>query len=435
MQFPSLRTTNNASSLLYLNLKNNRITNITINQVEPLHLLHYLEISGNLLVEIDFIRYIPKLRTVYLVQNPFPPTKVLSVQTRALERLSLKETMLENFPAIYYQRSFLRQIDLNWNKISCIDIVHLANMTRLQKLIIGYNRIHGFPDNGCARDNISMYATRDWWFPSLKTLFLRYNRLTEFPFLPYAGSSSREITLDISRNQMTNVSENRLELLKNGTDVTLILSKNKITDMPYLCVVGPALVHAYLEENKIAYLSHEQLIGLINLKTLCLSGNRIGSFDFSVVPKLISLSKICFDDNSFSTAPIIKKEFVITWLTVTLKNNPIFCDEQICSLAAVATTILQIICTAPEYHIGRHLAAYHILICRKYAVHNITSDRVHVHMVNHIFAYHNDCRWISALIHTSIFSIHDSLIYCILSTKNVVWRVGERMSSLGPVSI
>ena len=32
MQFPSLRTTNNASDLLYLNLKNNRITNITIHR-------------------------------------------------------------------------------------------------------------------------------------------------------------------------------------------------------------------------------------------------------------------------------------------------------------------------------------------------------------------------------------------------------------------
>ena len=377
VQFPSLRTTNNASSLLYLNLKNNRITNITIDLVESLHLLHYLEISGNLLVEIDFIRYIPKLRAVYLVQNPFPPTKVLSVQTRALEILSLQKTRLDNFPAISVQRSFLRHIDLNWNKISCIDTVHLSNMTRLQKLNLGYNRIRGFPDNGCARDNTSMYATRDWWFPSLKTLFLRYNRLTEFPFLPYAGSSSSEITLDISNNQITKVSADRLDLLKNGTNVILILFKNRITDMPYLSVVGPALVHANLKENEIAYLSHEQLNGLINLKTLGLSRNRIGSFDFSVLPKLPSLSKIFFDDNSFSTVPIIKKEFVITWLTVTLKNNPIFCDEQICLLAVEATNILQIICAAPEYHIGRHLAAYYILMCRKYAVYNKTYERIH----------------------------------------------------------
>ena len=372
-KFPSLRTTNNASNLRYLNMNNNRITNITVDQVEPLRLLRHLEISGNLLVEIDFIRYVPELRYVYLNQNPFPSRKILSVEARHLESLFIQRNGIQTFPVISGPRSFVWEIDLRWNDISCIDLVHLSNMTRLEKLYIGYNRIHKFPDNGCATDHVSIYATEDWRFPSLRDLFLRYNRLTEFPFLPDAGLLSSKITLELSVNWISHVSVDRLALLRNGTNVKLILSQNRITEMPYLSVVGPALAHAHLEKNQIAYLSKEHLTGLINLKTLCLSGNRIGRFDFSVLLVLPSLSKICFDDNSFSKVPILQV-FANTSLTITLDNNPIFCDKQICSLTAEAPNMLHLTCAAPEKHNGRTLAAYYVLMCSKYSIHSLAPN-------------------------------------------------------------
>ena len=297
-EFPSVKTKSNTSDLRYLDVKNNRITNITMDQVEFLGLLYYLDISGNLLMEIDFIRYIPGLRSVFLGSNPFPSTQILPVEARNLEILILTRIELEKFPVISSPRKFVQKIDLNWNKISCVDLVHLSNMTRLETLSIGYNRIHKFPDSDCSSNNGSIYTIRDWRFPSLKVIFLRYNTLTGVPNLPDAGLMSRKVTVNLSKNWISHVSAERLELLKNGTNVNLILTHNRITDMPYLSVVGPALVSAYLTWNYIAYLSHNHLTGLINLKTLCLSHNRIASFDFSVLLILPSLSKICFDNNN-----------------------------------------------------------------------------------------------------------------------------------------
>ena len=88
-EFPLFRTNSNPSDLRYLDVKNNRITNIPVDQVEHLGLLRYLEISGNLFLEIYFIRYIPGLRSVFLSQNPFPSTNILPVEARNLEILVL----------------------------------------------------------------------------------------------------------------------------------------------------------------------------------------------------------------------------------------------------------------------------------------------------------------------------------------------------------
>ena len=367
MKLPLLRTTSGASHLLRLSVNNNNISNITSDQVEPLSLLWYLEIRGNLLMELDFIRYIPALRSGYFSRNPFPSTEILSVEARNLKKLELENSELERFPLISGQRSFVREINLNSNKISRIDLVHLSNMTRLEKLHLGYNRIKTFPENGWASNNRSIYTTRDWWFPNLQHLFLRFNRLTEVPLLPDAGLFANEIKIDLSRNWISHVSVARLRLLKNGTNINLILSHNRITEMPYLGVVGPALLNAYLEGNQIAYLSQEHLIGLTNLKTLRLSLNRITSFDFTVVPKLPSLTLISFNSNTFSKFPTLQKELINSSLIITLENNPIICDEQNCSLVAEALKVLQLTCAAPEKHIGRTLAAYYLVMCGKYS--------------------------------------------------------------------
>ena len=371
-KLPSLRTTSNVSKLRHLDVQNNRITNVTRDQVESLGLLQYLEISGNLLMELDFIRYIPGLRFGYFSRNPFSSTKIFSMEARNLERLDLQGTGLERFPLIRGPSSFLREINLNWNKLSCIDLVHLSNMTRLEKLFIGNNMIQQFPNNGCAPDNSSIYTMRDWWFPNMQFLFLKSSRLIEVPLLPGAGLFASEFRLDLSKNRITHVSVERLELLKNGTKVSLIMSQNRISDMPYLSAVGPALVHAYLRWNQIAYVTHEHLTGLINLETLRLSGNRIASFDFSVLLNLPRLTLTCFNYNRFSMVPSLQKEFANSSLLITLENNPIICDTQNCSLVAEARNVLQLTCAAPEKRSGWTMAAYYANMCSKYSLHKIT---------------------------------------------------------------
>ena len=99
-KFLSLRTKSNASNLCHLDVKRNHIKNITRDEMEPLNQLSYLEISEYRLVEVDFIRYTPGLRAVYLSQNPFPSTKTLFMEARNLERVFRERAGLENFPII-----------------------------------------------------------------------------------------------------------------------------------------------------------------------------------------------------------------------------------------------------------------------------------------------------------------------------------------------
>ena len=195
---------------------------------------------------------------------------------------------------------------------------------------------------------------------------MRYNRLTEFPLLPEAGSLSSRLYIEVTSNQILHVSFERLELLRNATNINLKLDSNGITDMPYLSVVGQALVHAHLSGNKISYLSQEHLIGLINLKILCLSGNRIESFDFSALTILPSISFVCFKGNSLSTVSNVTQDLTNSSLTITLESNPILCDRQLCLLVPEAISLLHFTCAAPEMHVGCKFAIYYILKCGEY---------------------------------------------------------------------
>ena len=365
-QLHHLKTNNNTSSLEELKLEKNLIKSISKYQVDPLYLLRKLDMRQNLVTEVDFLSFLPALTNVYLHESPFPPAGTLVVGARKLVWVEFYQTDLEIFPVMSSASSSLKVIKLEWNKINCIDVFHLSNMTRLNDVQLSGNRIRRFPDPGCASSNLSPNATADWYFPHLSKFAMRRNLLTEFPLLPGMGILSSSASIDLKFNAITDVPTERLELLKNGTNLLLSLTKNEITDMPYLSIIGPALVHAYLESNKIAYLYQEHLIGLINLETLCLSGNRIESFDFSSLALLPRVSLICFKDNRFSTVLNLTKELTNMSLTITLENNPIFCDQRICLLLPEAMDTLELTCDSPVERAGLNLFGYYIRKCGEY---------------------------------------------------------------------
>ena len=365
-QLTSLKTCGNSSSLRYLDVKNNLIDNIPNELVDPWYLLSHLDISGNLITDIEFLYFLPVLHKVLFDSNPFAPTERLLVKARMLESLSLNRLDLEICPLISATRSSLVSIALGWNDISCIDLIHFLNWTRLKNLHLSYNNIRNFPSIGCSSDNSSAYAMRDWRFPRLQNFFMQANRLTEFPLLPDAGSLSSKFDIEVNFNQITHVSIERLTLLRNATNINLELIGNRITDMPYLSAMGQALVHAHLSNNEISYLYKEHLIGLFNLETLCLSGNRIKSFDFSALIILPSISLICFEDNIFSPVSNMTQDLTNSSLTITLENNPIVRDKQLCLLFPEAISIFQFTRAAPEKYAGHNFAVYYILKCGEY---------------------------------------------------------------------
>ena len=257
-------------------------------------------------------------------------------------------------------------IDLEKNYIKCIDVFHLSNMTNLREVQLSINQIRRFPDPGYASSTISGNATADWFFPRLSKFTMKYSTLTELPLLPGMGKLSSSAKIDLKGNWIAHVQVERLELLKDATNLFLRLTLNRITEMPYLSILGPALVHADLIDNKMTYLYQKHLSGLINLEALYLSENRITSFDFSALQILPSISLIRLEDNSISRVSNLTKELLNTSLVITLENNPIFCDQQICLLLPEGMHALQLTCATPFERAGLNLFGYYIRKCGEY---------------------------------------------------------------------
>ena len=196
------------------------------------------------------------LRTLYLGHNKI--TQLPSLKTSS-NTSSLQDS-------VCVACSSLEVIDLEKNYIKCIDVFHLSNMANLREMQLFINQIRRFPDPGCASSTISANATVDWYFPRLSKFTMKYSTLTELPLLPGMGKLSSSAKIDLKGNWIAHVQVARLELLKNATNLFLRLTLNQITEMPYLSILGPALVHADLINNRITYLYQKHLSGLINWK-------------------------------------------------------------------------------------------------------------------------------------------------------------------------
>ena len=336
----SFLKTSSTSNIRYLSVKYNRINIIEGDEVNHMNLLWYLDIRGNLISDFGFTMFMPGLLAMYFGKNPIPPTESLVLPMSNMETLDFIQSNVEKFPLLSASKASILKINGGWNEIVCIDVPHLSDMILLETLLLSDNKIHKFPDNGCASDDNGTFATGDWSFPSLKIFDITSNLLTEFPILPSAGISSSSLDIDLSQNRISIFLTEHLKLLKNATNLKLVVSNNLIKDMPRLNAVGQALVYVNLEHNEIAYLSHEHLAGLVNLETFRAAHNRI------------------------TGVPLFPKDLQVTLTIVTLGNNPFFCDWSLCTRVTDALKISGFTCVAPPAFRGLGVdAAYSALDC------------------------------------------------------------------------
>ena len=339
-QLPSL-VTDGIPELTHLNVANNKIRNISVNQVGHLEKLNTLDVRNNILKEVAFIYALPNLQRIYIGDNLFLLTDYLFDDMKHLVFLDLRESGLVSFPLLSASKHSLTNIQLSNNQIRCVDVLHLANMTNLKFLYIADHDIERFPDYGCRGVNGS-----DNIFPDLQFLSLRW--------------------FDIKCNQLTNLTKGILS--KMPALEKLVASYNGITDMPFLHVVGVSLKYVYLDHNRISHIEGWHVSGLSSLEQLILSHNNIAHFNSNVLVSLTNLRSLDLRYNQLTTPPMTKEFYLTSSMDMFLGDNPYICDSRI-----MADLLIDgLLCSTPLKFAGRSIVYareaiirgnYRILMC------------------------------------------------------------------------
>ena len=225
-RLPSLDT-DGSPKLRRFSVANNKINNITENQILLAYRIITLNISHTLITDLDFISALRSLHTIYLSNTPIPSIETLLDNVPRLTALVLSDNGLVTFPLFSASKRSLKYVDISQNKLKCVDVQHLTNMSSLWKLYLEYNNIERFPDTWCKNGNNLTTAWHHLQFPNLEQLRLDNNQLIHL---------QRDLLASMPKLMLLNVSFNEIET------------------MPFLSAVGTSLMHAYLDHNKISHI-------------------------------------------------------------------------------------------------------------------------------------------------------------------------------------
>ena len=270
-QLPSLAA-NGVSQLTNLSLVENQITHISPNQVNHLETLEFLDISKNLITDISFVSVLPSLVRADFDKNPIQFNETLLDEVPNLLTFSLVNAGLLKFPLLSASKPSLTGIKLSQNKIRCIDVQHLTNMSNLKTLEIKNNKIEKIPDIGCRDDNNSGVSMENWRFPSLRTFNAQFNDLIEFPLLP---GIINQASLHMDNNNINDFPPERMKLLESVVQLTL--ENNEADHFPDFSQLPTpnAMQRLSLKQNQIINVSLGNMRNLHILKTLNLEANQI----------------------------------------------------------------------------------------------------------------------------------------------------------------
>ena len=314
---PSLVTDGN--HLKNLNVANNKIKDISENQIRDVWRLYTLNISCTLITELDFISVV---------------TATFFDKKTTLTSVVLSDIGIAAFPMFF--KSSMKRIDLSQNEIRCVDVQHLANMTNLQLLDIKHNHIGGFPDMGCKNGNILSNPWDHLQFPKLVTLIVDENQLT-----------------NLKRDLMTNMPSLQ----------ELFASFNKIEYMPFLGDIGEPLRHVYLDHNNISHIEEQHISGLSGLQTLQLSNNAIAYLGLHMLGNLNNLQLLDLRYNKLMTPPILTDITLSPSMEIVLTNNSYVCDLRMCLLENETLLLDGLLCSVPLWFAGRSIQSVMESMC------------------------------------------------------------------------
>ncbi|XP_023163787.2 uncharacterized protein LOC111594628 [Drosophila hydei] len=334
-----------------LDLSHNRLSSLQLQNFTQLQQLHAcnntltvlpavsgtlitLDLSGNQLSQLSgsfFEQRMPQLKQLNLAHNRLGG----AIARQAFYNLIGLETLLlswNNITDIDYETFLalpnLQHLDLSHNQLSGSAIRALQGIPDLVSLSIAYN-----PQVGAAmQEFVASWSLKELdasgtglcqvpaaLAQSVRTLKLSHNwlqsincgDLDSYPLLQY---------LDLSYSHVAQLEDDalgRLELLE-----LLFLDHNSLMRVPNS--LPTSLEHLFLQHNSIMELQPQAFVGLKNLKTLDLSGNRLMFLPALPLPQLLTLNLQSSGIESVSqsivhTLPQLRD--------LLLEDNPVRCSD------------------------------------------------------------------------------------------------------------
>lgn len=239
----------------------------------------------------------------------------------ALERLDLAANTITTFPKGLTKNKNLKQLILNNNAITKLEIPALP---KLEKLELTRNKIEVIPEaignlNGLKQLTLNYNSIKSVnpaiaGLSKLEQLSFYQNKLTAIPEGVYKLAALREI--DLYHNEIERVSE-QISQLKNLE--ILYLSHNKILSLPETLGNLTNLQELYLSDNKLLELP-ATVNQLQNLKVLRVNNNRLIQ-GLSSLPDLNTIENLDISGNQISELPAGLDNLPALKILV-LVNNP-----------------------------------------------------------------------------------------------------------------
>lgn len=286
----------NLMHLQWLDLSSNLIVEMDFDTFRNTRKLQYLNLANNLITEIpgDIFKLVSGLRVINLSRNNLRSLPENLFFVEGLESLNLAHNQLTKIPVTSITNLAALSVcdlDLSHNHIGAIHSMDLSNKFRsLSRLDLSHNRLVRLED--------AAFAT----LPHLMKLDLGHNSELEISGKAFIGLENCLLDLNLDNVSITafpelplpflrrlTIADNELpfvppELATNMTSLnSLDLSYNDLSNVPLLTHSLPKLRHLSLAGNPITVLTNTSLIGAAEtLKHLDISNLiQLNSFEVS----------------------------------------------------------------------------------------------------------------------------------------------------------
>lgn len=271
--------------LRYLNLRNNRISDIIIKTIEPFPNLTHLDLSGNQFSEYSFgSSWTDTLTHLNLNDNRI--SRISFVKSKNLVSLILDNNDIENIGGSYNSVLDLEGLNkLEYLSIANNLVKYISTTAFNDTINLRYLNISG---NALSILNTNIFLP----LSSLEVLILDDNTFDTIP----VNIPMNMTTLSLKCNNIAVLTGNSLFLLPYLRK--LILSGNMISTVyPETFRSQRLLEELYLNDNKLTYLPVRWDFKMKNLRLLDLSGNQFTSITMAIGSISEPSKRIHLDDN------------------------------------------------------------------------------------------------------------------------------------------